>query len=459
MDRMHYIAQQLLWTLCLVLSLGIGKIAQANNYTIEINKGSLVKLEKQADTIVVANPDIADVQVVTPHLVYISGRSVGETSVIVIGEGENVLMQANINVTHNLGRLKSAVSSAMPNSKVVFDSTNNGITLKGHVESPVVAEKIQRMAASFLGEDQSVINMLQTEGGDQVMLKVKIAEVSRTELKRFGINLSAILSTGNFVFGVATGRPIFDAAGAVLRSTQLDNNLLGSYNNGSTNINGLIDALGDDGLVTILAEPNLTSKSGMTANFLAGGEFPIPVVGEEGSVTVEYRRFGVSLDFTPVVLDGKKISLTVSPEVSSLSALNSIQANGFNIPTLLTRRASTTVELGSGETFAVAGLLRHDNSNDVSKVPGLGDVPVLGALFRSTEFRNDMTELVILVTPYIVQGTSEAKLATPTDGYKPVSDMERVLMGKLYANKEKDAEEENTPTQAKLHGPAGFIMR
>ncbi len=438
--------------LALCMSAATAIAQPQGNYTVEINKGNIVKLDKPAQTVVVANPDIADVQIITPHLIYVSGREVGETSMLAIGDSENVLLQANIRVTHNLGKLKSAVQKAAPESRIDFDSTNSGIVMKGNVDSPVMAEKLQRLASTFLQEEQSVINMLETKDGDQVLLKVKIAEVSRNELKRFGINLSALLSSDNFIFGLATGRPLFNDAGEILRTADLDNSVLTGFNDGTSSVNSLIDALEEDGLVTVLAEPNLTAKSGMTANFLAGGEFPIPVV-EEDSVTIEYRRFGVSLDFSPVVLSSKKISLTVSPEVSTLSALNSIQANGFNIPTLLTRRASTTVELGSGESFAIAGLLRRDNSNDISKVPGLGEIPVLGALFRSSEFRDEMTELVIIVTPYIAKGTSEAQLATPTDGYKPVSDLDRILYGKLYAS---NAEENVAATT--LNGPAGFLM-
>ncbi len=437
------------------------------DYTVEINKGTIVKLNKPASTVVVANPDIADVQIVTPHMMYVTGRKVGETSMLAIGDDEEVLLIGNIGVTHNIGKLKSAVAQALPGNKLEVDSTNKGIVLKGNVESPVVAEKIQRMASSFLEEDQSIINMLSTEGGDQVLLKVKIAEVSRTELKRFGINIETLLNSGNFVFGAATGRDFIDeASGLITRTADMDNSFLGAFNDGTQDVSGLVDALEDDGLITVLAEPNLTAKSGMTANFLAGGEFPIPVMDDDGGVTITYRKFGVSLDFTPVVMSSKKISLAVSPEVSSISSLFSIEANGFNIPTLLTRRATTTVELGSGESFAIAGLIRNDNTNDISKVPGLGDIPVIGALFRSSEFRNDMSELVIVVTPYIVRGVPETEIALPTDGFKPVSDVDLILRGKLY---DSNADEEPQPrelsqdsipdNQAKLQGSAGFLLQ
>lgn len=460
--------EKILLLALLLSSLGWSALAQPRgNYSVEINKGTIAKLNKPATTVVVANPEIADVQIVTPHMMYITGRKVGETSMLAIGENEEVLLIGNVNVTHNIGKLKEAVSQAIPGSKLEVDSTNKGIVLKGNAESPVIAEKIQRLATTFLGEDQSVINMMSTEDGDQVMLKVKIAEVSRTELQRFGINLEALLSTGNFVFGAATGRDFFDEATSLItRTAELDNSFMGGFNDGNHDITGLVDALEEDGLITVLAEPNLTAKSGSTANFLAGGEFPIPIIDEDGGITITYRKFGVSLDFTPVVLNSKKISLAVSPEVSSISSLFSIETNGFNIPTLLTRRATTTVELGSGESFAIAGLIRHDNTNDVSKVPGLGDIPVLGMLFRSEEFRNDMSELVIVVTPYIVKGTQEAQIAAPTDHFKPVNNLDLILRGKLYGAADGDEPglteftEDTVPVnQARLGPRAGFIMR
>lgn len=450
-----------------MLSVAVADSARAEAaYAVEINKGKLVKLSSDASTVVVADPEIADVQVVSPRLVYISGRHVGETSVVAVNGRDDVVLDGTISVTHNLSKLRKAITSAMPGSNIDFDSTDSAIILKGDVESPANVASVQQMAASFLGSQQNVINMLQSKDGDQVMLKVRIAEVSRNELKRFGINLESLLTSGNFLFGVATGRDIVDdVTGLIPRSDAGDNSFYTGLNTDSVDINGVIDALEDDGLVTVLAEPNLTTKSGVSANFLAGGEFPIPVVGEDDSVTIDYRQFGVSLDFTPVVMSKDKISLTVRPEVSTLSTLGAVTINGFNVPTLLTRRASTTVELGSGESFAIAGLLRRDNSNDISKVPALGDIPVLGALFRSSEFREDQTELVIIVTPYTVKGTTDTELATPVDYYQPANDLERILLGKLY--RETIVPEDKTGAEAvaaatpapRLNGPSGHLMR
>lgn len=434
---------------------------------VEINKGTPVRLSAPAASVAVADPTIADVQVISPRMLYVNGRGVGETSLIAVDAGDNIIYETTINVTHNLSRLKRAAEELSPHNEVVATSTDNAIILKGKVESPVAAEKIQRLAGSFLrGEGQSVINMLDTSDSDQVMLKVKIVEVSRNELKRFGINWESVFNPGNFVFGVGQGRDFLDATNTFTRGTDGDNSIFIGHRTGGHNINAAIDALESDGLLTVLAEPNLTTRSGTAANFLAGGEYPIPVLGEEDAVTIEYRQFGVSLQFTPVVLSPDKISLTVLPEVSSLDPANGVQTGDFVIPALSTRRASTTVDLGTGQTFAIAGLLRSDQGNNIDKFPILGDIPVIGALFRSSEFQNQQTELVILVTPYIVKPVSDPKqLATPMDGYVPATDGERILLGKLhgetpeYKNSEKPDPAAPASVFDGIGGQAGFLIR
>lgn len=434
------------------------------SYTIELNKGKLVRLPSPASAVMISDPDIADVQVVSPNLVYINGRRVGETNVLIIDDQDRELLHGSVSVTHNLSKLNKALSRALPGHRVQFDSIDGALVMQGDVHSPLQAQQVRDLAQPFLDEGEQLVNLLRTESSGQVTLMVRIAEVSKSELKRFGISMESLFNTGNFVFGLATGRDVVGAAGGFLRNP-LDSDSLGiGLDSSDANINAIIDALETEGLVTVLAEPNLTASSGQSAEFLAGGEFPIPVVGEEDAVTITYRPFGVSLEFLPTVLSEDKISLTVSPEVSALSQIGSIQASGFNIPSITTRRASTTVELGSGQTFAIAGLLQHNTGNDIRKFPGLGDVPILGALFRSNEFRNEQTELVIMVTPYIVS-PSDTRLAAPTDGFQPPSDLERILFGKLYkedptrtgsdAFVERALIQRNGP---RLTGPAGYMM-
>jgi pilus assembly protein CpaC len=286
-----------------------------------------------------------------------------------------------------------------------------------------------------------------------------VAEVNRNELKRFGISLQNLANSGTFSYGVFTGRTIVDTTAAnPLPRNGTDGEILTSFNDGQNTLNGVIDALEDNGLVTTLAEPTLTTQSGQSASFLAGGQIPIPVVtgtGASAQVSITYEPYGVSLGFVPLVLSKDRINLTVAPEVSALSQTGAVQTAGFNIPALLTRKASTTVELGSGQSFAIAGLISNDRSNDITKFPFLGDVPVLGTLFRSSQFQHNQTELVIIVTPYIVGGVDNAKaLHDPTQGLVMSSDVERILMGKLYKDMPVGYTEENLH----LHG-AGYQLK
>ncbi len=435
---------------------------------VELNKGKPLHLSQPAASVAISNPAIADVQVVSPRLLFINGKSVGETSIIAVDARDNIIVEGNIVVTHNLSRLRRAAGDMFKDSTPIdATSTDNAIILKGKIGSPVEAEKLQRLASSFLqGDNQRIINMLDTSDSDQVMLKVRIVELARAELKRFGINWENVMNSGNFLFGVVRGRDALGAGDAIIRSAGGDNSFHVGYNGGGQDINAVIDALENDGLVSVLAEPNLTTRSGQTASFLAGGEYPIPVPGQNGAVTIEYRQFGVSLQFTPVVMTKDRISLTVLPEVSALSQQNAITGGDFGtIPSLTTRRASTTVDLGTGQTFAIAGLLRSDINSNNSKVPLLGDIPVLGALFRTNEYQNNQTELVILVTPYLVKPVDRTeKLATPIDGYTPPSDMERVMLGRLHGESERmpDSIQKKDTTPAPMGGfggRSGFLMR
>ena len=373
-----------------------------------------------------------------------------------------------MNVTHNLSSLNRAARAMAPGASITSTSVDNAIVLKGNSLSPVESEKLQRLASGFLqNTNQHVINLIDTAGSDQVMLKVKIVELERSELKRFGINWEALINSGSFVFGLGQGRDFVTNNIFQRDPINGDNSLFAGKRGANYNINTVIDALQNDGLVSVLAEPNLTTRSGTPASFLAGGEIPIPVPGQLGQVTIQYRQFGVSLQFTPIVLSKNKISLTVLPEVSALSDANAITGGDFGrIPSITTRRASTTVDLGSGQTFAIAGLLRNDQSNQISKFPLLGDVPVLGALFRSSAFQSNQTELVILVTPYIVKPVDDpSKLATPLDGFKPATDGERILLGRLNGTTAEKPESRKTEPQSPANvfdgigGQAGFLLR
>jgi pilus assembly protein CpaC len=283
------------------------------------------------------------------------------------------------------------------------------------------------------------------------MLKVRIAELNRTALKSMGVNLFSSDSTSGFKFGIGQGANVttsgspFKVLNPILGGTTLGaaGHLLG------LDLAGSIDLAASDGLATILAEPNLTALSGETASFLAGGEFPIPVSQSLGAVTIEYKQYGVGLAFTPVVLADGRISMRVRPEVSQLDDSAGIKLNGFTVPALTTRRAETTVELGSGQSFMIAGLLQNTASNNLNKAPFLGDLPILGALFRSTKFQRNETELVIVVTPYLVRPVS-GQMATPIDGYRVPNDGQRDLMGQTFIGKSGAV----TPTAIQAAPPA-----
>lgn len=420
-------------TAALCVSSASGFAAGEEGVVVEINKSSVVNLPDAATVVAIADPGVADVEMILPEVVSVRGISVGQTSLVAYNQAGEEIFNDTVTVTHNLSALNRIIKATMPDSNINFNSMDGALVMTGKVDSPMQAENVRRMATPFLGGQDTLINMLTVEGSDQVMLQVKVAEVSRTELKRFGINLGAIIGAGgDFAFGMVTGRNIGTSTVDAITRNADDNSIQLSHSTGNVDLNGVIDALAEDNLIKVLAEPNLTTASGRTASFLAGGEIPIPVPGQDGTVTIDWREYGVSLRFTPQVISAEKISLNVAPEVSELSQIGAIELQGFNIPSLTTRRAETTVELGSGQSFAIAGLLQHDHSNDVSKFPGLGDVPILGALFRSSEFRNEQTELVIIVTPYIVRGAPAKDLMTPVDGMKAPNDAERLLLERSY---------------------------
>jgi len=301
------------------------------------------------------------------------------------------------------------------------------------------------------GKAELVRNRLSVAMAPQVNLRVRIAEVERSVARELGFNFEVLGKVGSVVLGAGTGRTFVDLAATArkfIRSpTGADNYLLSSHTN-SLDLNGIIDALEANGMVSVLAEPNLTARSGETASFLSGGEFPIPIDNRDRSIVVEFKKYGVALDFTPTVIDGGRISLHVRPEVSQLDPNSGVEINGIKIPGLRVRRADTTVELASGQSFAIAGLLQSNSANDVRATPGLGNIPILGALFRSTRFQRSETELVIMVTPYLVQGASSPRvIATPFDTIKPAISFESLFLGRIAE-----------PGRLPKGGDTGFIV-
>ena len=436
----------------------------ASEMKIEVGKGQVVRLPRPAATVFVADPEIADVQAQSPSIIYLFGRKAGSTSLFAVDDEDQLLLRTAVRVDHNMKGLQEAIDRLMPNGNVSVSSVDGSIVLDGKVENPAQAEALRNLASRFLGEDESLLNRTQVGAPTQVHLRVRVAEVSREVIKEFGFNWENLFNSGNFSFGFASGRDFLGDGGGIFRGVaNAGGNApglgFGSFNSGSASVNTAIDALAEEDLITILAEPNLTALSGETASFLAGGEFPIPVATDDNEIEIEFKEFGISLSFTPTVLNQNRISLNVRPEVSELSENGAITINGLTIPALATRRAETTVELGSGQSFAIGGLLSNGVQNSVSKFPGLGDLPVLGTLFRSQRFQTSETELVIMVTPYLVKPVSEPVLATPVDGYQAPTDIERILEGRLHhARIHRGRGAPIGPEGQRLVGPIGFVL-
>ena len=406
----------------LAQDVAIGETGEVVN--MSIGTGRLIDLPRNMTDLYIGNDAIADVQIKSPRQIYILGKAIGETSIQAADKSGNVMFSANIAVGQNTGTVGEMLRMAMPEANITTTPMNNLVLLTGTVATPADLSEAEELVAAYVGGGVRVLNRLKTATPMQVSLKVRIAEVARSTIKNFGVNIAgAVADPGRYDFDFSRGNP--DVAGAGM-TLGLAGKVLGF------DLITSLDLAETDGLSTTLAEPVLSALSGETASFVAGGEFPIPVSGDMGQTTIQFKQYGVKLNFTPTVHSDGRITLRVAPEVSQLTSAGAVQANGISIPALTTRTVTTTVELGSGQSYMIAGLLQNDNGNDVSKVPLLGDLPIIGALFRSTSFRKNETELVIVVTPYLVRPVS-GQLPLPTDGYRHPNDFERQLEGQPYA--------------------------
>uniref|UniRef100_UPI0035C9ECCE type II and III secretion system protein family protein n=1 Tax=uncultured Sphingomonas sp. TaxID=158754 RepID=UPI0035C9ECCE len=424
-------------------------VTSAANTVLQLNtgRGRLVTLARPMSDVFIADDKVADVQVRSPTLLYVFGKAAGETTVSVTSKSGAVVYAATVRVGNNINSIQQMLTLAMPEAHIVATPMNGLVLLTGTVAGPDDGAEATRLVQAFVGDATKVISRLGTATPLQVNLQVRIAEVSRSFVKNIGVNLTSFDKTGGGKFGVAQGRtaatqytpngPLFTggttaSAGTSLITAATTGTTIGAAGRlfGLDLISSL--DLGErDGQVSTLANPNITVISGETGSFLAGGEFPIPISQALGAVSIEYKQYGVSLAYTPTVLADGRISLHVRPEVSQISAENSVTLSGTSIPALTTRRAETTVELGSGQSMMIAGLLQNNHNNSIDKAPGLGDVPVVGALFRSNAFQRNETELVIVITPYLVKPVNANDIVLPTDGYKAPTDLGRVFMGQI----------------------------
>lgn len=414
---------------------------------LSVGQGELITLPADVVDVWVSNPGVADVYVSNKRQIHLFGKEFGEATVFATNTLGGVVYSANIRVSQNITTIDRMIKLAMPDADIRVSTTGQLAVLTGTVAAPDDSAQAERLVTALLNPGVApggllkigVFNRLRTATPLQVNLQVRFAEVSRSFVKNMGVNLKSLDRTGGFLFGIGTGRdpgtitPGTPPAGTSYSFTNgaqhttlgLAGRLLG------LDLLGAIDLGETVGQVTTLANPNLTALSGETGTFLAGGEVPVPIAQALGVVSVEYKQYGVSLAYTPTVLADGRISLRVRPEVSQLDYSNAVTINSTRVPGLTTRRAETTVELGSGQSFMIGGLLQNSHNNSFEKTPGLGDVAILGALFRSNAFQRNETELVIIITPYLVKPVNGNDIALPTDGYKAPTDFDRLMMGQL----------------------------
>jgi pilus assembly protein CpaC len=412
-----------------------------NSVTLSIGEAHQISLTNSVTDVVVADPRVADVQVVSAKKIYVLAKGVGITDVVATDASGRTVYRGKIVVGGNLSSLDQMFKLAMPDANIQVTTMNNVVLLTGTVAQPGEAAEAEQLATAFVASTgggnvtgTTVINRIKTATPLQVNLQVRIAEVSRSLSKEISGNLQSGTSGtdggGNpYFFGAARGRDVRNAAGQIIYPEE-SNTIAGIGRLFGIDIEAAFDLSERAGLTSTLANPNLTTVSGETAEFLAGGKFPV-VTSSDNGTSVTYESFGVGLTYTPIVLADGRISLRVRTEVSDISSQGAIRIGGLEVPATTNRMAETTVELGSGQSIMIAGLLKNDLSNSVAKMPGAGDIPVLGALFKSNGWRRNETELMIVITPYLVKPVSDSEIRLPTDGLHSVHDAERVLMNKV----------------------------
>lgn len=450
-----------------------GSGPQSHHVILGLNKAMIIELPEDARDVLVSNPDIVDAVVRTPRQVYMVGMKSGPANAFFFTAGGRQLLNLEIRVERDMPELKSIIERNVKGADVTVETINDNVVINGSVKNPADAAAARDIAARYVAEPgrpvrpDSVVNRVAIRGGDQVMVRVRVAEMQRTLAKQLGVDFAAAFDAGRVPISLVSSNP-FSLLGQALSTSQGFN--FGSLDGGNS-VEAVLKAFERSGVIRTLAEPNLTAVSGEPAKFLAGGEFPVPVGrDQDGNVEIEFKPFGVGLGFTPIVLSEGRISLRISTEVSEITGENAfvaqgglgvdsdgnlIQIPGITIPGLRVRRAETTVELPSGGSMVMAGLLQQSMKQNIDGIPGLKNLPVLGALFQSRDFQSGETELVVIVTPYLVEATSPKNLASPTDGFVAASDAETVLLSRLNAVYGK----KGAPAQGSLKGPVGFIVR
>lgn len=404
----------------------------ARHTTVTLHQSRVLRVSEAFAETLIANDKIADILPITDRSVYVVGKGVGTTSLAILNEDKRVIDVFRIEVTHDLDDLRRKLIEAVPNGNIRVMGANGRILLSGSVPDALAAERAVALAEQYAPD--AVTNAIAVRTSQQVLLEVRFIEASRLASRELGIGLRTrgggldAEIGGQAVVSPTTGSLV---TSALLSGTQPFGTLIANLLDRGTRADAIVRALEQKGLARRLAEPNLVTLSGETANFLAGGEFPFPIDSGNNVITIEFKRFGVALDFTPTVLGDGLINLKIAPEVSELDPTGGVTINGAVIPGIVVRRASTSVELRDGQSFAVAGLLQNKNVRNTSQVPWLGSVPVLGTLFKSAEFAKNETDLVIIVTPRLVRpATTGEHLTAPTDLVKASNDAEFFLGGR-----------------------------
>jgi pilus assembly protein CpaC len=402
----------------------------ARPLALGIGKSVVVDLPRDIKDVLVADPKIANAVVRSSQRAYIIGAAVGQTNIVFFDSTGQQIAAYDIAVTRDLNGIRNALRQSIPNADIRVEGLGDGVILNGSVATPIEAQQAADLAARLTGDASRVVNNIAIRGRDQVMLKITVAEVQRDIVKQLGVDLSANLSYGTSVVKFTNTTP-FTQSGQSLVS---GNALTTSFGNGPS-VTATLKAMESAGVVRTLAEPNLTAISGEAASFLAGGEFPVPsgvtCTNSVCTPSVTFKKFGVLLNFTPVVMTEGRISLKVSTEVSEVSSDNSISISGLSVPSIKTRRVESTVEIPSGGSLAMAGLIQEQTKQAINGLPGMTQLPVLGTLFRSRDYINRQTELMVLVTPYVVRAVAQKDLSRPDDGFADASDPQSDLLGNI----------------------------
>lgn len=445
--------------------------AGVETLNLGLGHSAIVELPRSAQDVLISNPEVADAIIRTPRRVYVIGVAVGQTNAFFFDGAGDQIVSLQIRVERDVNAIQSMINRLLPEADVEVEALNDNIVLSGVVESSAQADQAVRVARSFVDDPENVISLLSISGGEQVLLRVRIVEMQRNVARQLGVNLGAAFQGDELSFAVATANE-FSLFGGSLGGLQAS---LG-YSDPTSDFrsaDALLQAMESVGMVRTLAEPNLTAITGEAAEFLSGGEFPVPVGRDnEGNVIIEYKPFGVGLSFTPMVLSDGRISLFVSTEVSELTSQGSLSLgggaidtdgdgvvdtaiNGLTLPALNVRRAQTTVEMPSGGSLVMAGLIQDTTRQNVDGIPGARNLPGAGALFRARDLESEQSELIVIVTPYLVNATHPDELQTPADGFGTPSEAESIFFGRL--SRVYEAPDADTG-EHRWSGPAGFIL-